>query len=66
MKFEFIVDGVSVSFLRLEFNNFTVDSMMVTMLRHAYLDLANELEPIAPWLRFLRYMSEEKCDAQHL
>ena len=64
LEFEFIVDGVLVSFLRLEFNNFTVDSMTDTMLRHAYLDIVNELEPIVPWLRFLRYLSEESCDPE--
>ena len=66
LEFEFIVNGVLTSFLRLEFNKFRVDSMMDTMLRYAYLEIVNELEPIAPWLRFLRYMSEEKCDPQHL
>ena len=66
LEFEFVVDGVLVSFLRLEFNNFTVDSMTDTMLRHAYLDIVNELEPIIPWLRFLRYLSEESCDPEPL
>ena len=36
------------------------------MLRHTYLDIVNKLEPIVPWLRFLRYMSEEDCDPQRL
>ena len=66
LEFEFVVDGVLVSFLRLEFNSFTVDSMTDTMLRHAYLDIVNELEPIVPWLRFLRYISEESCDPEPL
>ena len=66
LEFEFVVDGVLVSFLRLEFNSFTVDSMTDTMLRHAYLDIVNELEPIVPWLRFLRYLSEESCDPEPL
>ena len=66
LEFEFIADGVLVSFLRLEFNNFTVDSMTDTMLRHEYVDIVNELEPIAPWLRFLRYLSEESCDPEPL
>ena len=66
MEFEFVVDGVLVSFLRLEFNSFTVDSMTDTMLRHAYLDIVNKLEPIVPWLRFLRYLSEENCDPEPL
>jgi len=66
LEFEFVVDGVLVSFLRLEFNNFTVDSMTDTMLRHAYLDIVNELKPIIPWLRFLRYLSEESCDPEPL
>ena len=60
------VDGVLVSFLRLEFNNFTVDSMTDTMLRHAYLDIVNDLEQVVPWLRFLRYMSEKDCNPQRL
>ena len=66
LEFEFVVDGVLVSFLHLEFNNFTVNSMTDTMLRHAYLDIVNELEPIIPWLRFLRYVSEESCDPEPL
>ena len=66
MEFEFVVDGVLVSFLRLEFNNFTVDSMTDTMLRHAYLDIVKDLEQVVPWLRFLRYLSEEDCDPQRL
>ena len=66
LEFEFVVDGVLVSFLRLEFNNFTVDSMTDTMLRHAYLDIVNDLEQVVPWLRFLRYMSEKDCNPQRL
>src|SRR6056300_456309 len=49
LEFEFVVDGVLVSFLRIEFNNFTVDSMTDTMLRHAYLDIVNDLEQVVPW-----------------
>ena len=66
LEFEFVVDGVLVSFLRLEFNNFTVDSMTDTRLRHAYLDIVHDLVPVVPWLRFLRYLSEENCDPQRL
>ena len=66
LEFEFVVDGVLVSFLRLEFNNFTVDSMTDTMLRHAYLDIVNDLEQVVAWLRFLRYLSEESCDPEPL
>ena len=42
-----------------DFDNFTVDSMTDTMLRHAYADIVNELYPLMPWLRFARFLSQQ-------
>ena len=59
MTFEFVVDGVLVSFLRLEFNNFTVDGMTDTMLRHSYAQIVQDLDPIMPWLKFARFLAQQ-------
>lgn len=59
LEFELVHNELMVSFLRIDFDNFTVDCMTDTMLRHAYSEIVNALEPVMPWLRFARFLSEQ-------
>ena len=64
--FELVINGMLYCNLEHDFENFTVDSMTDTMLRHAYADIVNELQPLMPWLRFARFLSQQHYNHEQI
>jgi hypothetical protein len=64
--FELVINGMLYCNLEHDFENFTVDSMTDTMLRHAYADIVNELHPLMPWLRFARFLSQQHYNYEQI
>jgi hypothetical protein len=59
LEFEMVYDGLLVCFLTTGFDNFTVDGMTDTMLRHSYAQIVQDLDPIMPWLKFARFLAQQ-------
>jgi hypothetical protein len=59
LEFEMVYDGLLVCFLTTGFDNFTVDGMTDTMLRHSYAQIVQDLDPIMPWLKFSRFFAQQ-------
>jgi len=59
LEFEMVYDGLLVCFLQTGFDNFTVDGMTDTMLRHSYAQILQDLDPLMPWLKFARFLAQQ-------
>ena len=66
LEFELVYDGLLVCFLTTGFDNFTVDGMTDTMLRHSYAQIVQDLDPIMPWLKFARFLSQQHYNREQM
>ena len=53
-------------FLQTGFDNFTVDGMTDTMLRHSYAQIVQDLDPVMPWLKFARFLSQQHYNREQM
>ena len=66
LEFEMVYDGLLVCFLQTGFDNFTVDGMTDTMLRHSYAQIVHDLDPLMPWLRFARFLVQQHYNHEQM